>query len=121
MSGTDVPDNESRDGAFLSPLVAASASSATQGGPACDEHGAFQDIYDDTGDLLATGNFTDARGVRYVGGQPIAKGSSGSTAASSGTTANNSGDLPLHRTAANVGVSCSTCDGGGCPDCTDPA
>lgn len=29
--------------------------------------------------------------------------------------------LPLHRTAANVGVRCGTCDGGGCPDCTDPA
>lgn len=29
--------------------------------------------------------------------------------------------LPLHRTAANVGVACSTCDGGGCLDCTDPA
>jgi hypothetical protein len=30
-------------------------------------------------------------------------------------------DLPLHRTWANVGVSCSTCDDGGCPDCTDPS
>ncbi|MBO0811574.1 MAG: hypothetical protein J2P23_05960 [Microlunatus sp.] len=29
--------------------------------------------------------------------------------------------LPLHRTEANYGVSCSTCDDGGCPDCTDPA
>lgn len=29
--------------------------------------------------------------------------------------------LPLHRVAANVGVICSTCDGGGCLDCTDPA
>lgn len=30
------------------------------------------------------------------------------------------GPLPLHRTEAG-GPSCSTCDGGGCPDCTDPA
>jgi hypothetical protein len=29
--------------------------------------------------------------------------------------------LPLHRTQANVGMACSTCDGGGCPDCTDPS
>lgn len=29
--------------------------------------------------------------------------------------------LPLHRTEANYGITCSTCDGGGCPDCTDPA
>jgi hypothetical protein len=29
--------------------------------------------------------------------------------------------LPLHRTEANHGVTCSTCDGGGCPDCTDPS
>lgn len=29
--------------------------------------------------------------------------------------------LPLHRTEATVGLLCSTCDGGGCPDCTDPA
>ena len=29
--------------------------------------------------------------------------------------------LPLHRTEANYGVVCGTCDGGGCPDCTDPA
>ena len=30
--------------------------------------------------------------------------------------------LPLHRTEANYGgVVCSTCDGGGCLDCTDPA
>ena len=28
--------------------------------------------------------------------------------------------LPLHRTAAGW-PHCSTCDGGGCPDCTDPA
>lgn len=28
--------------------------------------------------------------------------------------------LPLHRTEAGW-PSCSTCDGGGCPDCTDPA
>lgn len=28
--------------------------------------------------------------------------------------------LPLHRTEAGY-PSCSTCDGGGCPDCTDPA
>jgi hypothetical protein len=29
-------------------------------------------------------------------------------------------NLPLHRTEAGY-PSCSTCDGGGCPDCTDPA
>lgn len=29
-------------------------------------------------------------------------------------------DLPLHRTEAGY-PNCSTCDGGGCPDCTDPA
>lgn len=29
--------------------------------------------------------------------------------------------LPLHRTEANVGIVCGTCEGGGCPDCTDPA
>lgn len=28
--------------------------------------------------------------------------------------------LPLHRTEAGY-PNCSTCDGGGCPDCTDPA
>jgi hypothetical protein len=28
--------------------------------------------------------------------------------------------LPLHRTEAGW-PRCSTCDGGGCPDCTDPA
>lgn len=28
--------------------------------------------------------------------------------------------LPLHRTEAGY-PHCSTCDGGGCPDCTDPA
>ena len=28
--------------------------------------------------------------------------------------------LPLHRTEAGYPI-CSTCDGGGCPDCTDPA
>lgn len=30
-------------------------------------------------------------------------------------------DLPLHRTEANYGVCCATCDGGGCLDCTDPS
>lgn len=30
-------------------------------------------------------------------------------------------DLPAHRTQANFPWGCSTCDGGGCPDCTDPA
>ena len=29
--------------------------------------------------------------------------------------------LPIHRTAATFGMTCSTCDGGGCLDCTDPA
>ena len=29
-------------------------------------------------------------------------------------------DLPLHRTEAGY-PNCSTCDGGGCPDCTDSA
>lgn len=29
-------------------------------------------------------------------------------------------DLPIHRTAAGY-PRCATCDGGGCPDCTDPA
>jgi hypothetical protein len=29
-------------------------------------------------------------------------------------------ELPPHRTAAST-VGCATCDGGGCPDCTDPA
>ena len=29
-------------------------------------------------------------------------------------------NLPLHRTEAGY-PNCSTCDGGGCPDCTDPA
>ena len=28
--------------------------------------------------------------------------------------------LPIHRTEAGW-PRCSTCDGGGCPDCTDPA
>ena len=28
--------------------------------------------------------------------------------------------LPIHRTEASY-PNCSTCDGGGCPDCTDPA
>lgn len=28
--------------------------------------------------------------------------------------------LPLHRTEAGF-PNCSTCDGGGCPDCTDPS
>lgn len=28
--------------------------------------------------------------------------------------------LPLHRTEAGY-PNCSTCDSGGCPDCTDPA
>lgn len=27
--------------------------------------------------------------------------------------------LPLHLDWANHGISCSTCDDGGCPDCTD--
>lgn len=31
------------------------------------------------------------------------------------------GELPLSRTEANHGISCSTCDDGGCPDCTDPS
>jgi hypothetical protein len=31
-----------------------------------------------------------------------------------------SGTLPLHRTEAGY-PNCSTCDGGGCPDCTDPS
>ena len=34
--------------------------------------------------------------------------------------ANNRWDLPLRRTEAGY-PDCSTCDGGGCPDCTDPA
>ena len=29
-------------------------------------------------------------------------------------------ELPLHRTEAGW-PNCATCDGGGCPDCTDPA
>lgn len=29
--------------------------------------------------------------------------------------------LSLHRTEATVGIVCSTCDGAGCFDCTDPA
>lgn len=29
--------------------------------------------------------------------------------------------LPIHRTEANYGIICSTCDGAGCLDCTDPA
>ncbi len=29
-------------------------------------------------------------------------------------------DLPMHRTEAGW-PNCATCDGGGCPDCTDPA
>lgn len=29
-------------------------------------------------------------------------------------------DLPIHRTEAGY-PNCSTCDGGGCYDCTDPA
>lgn len=29
-------------------------------------------------------------------------------------------ELPSHRTEAGY-PNCSTCDGGGCPDCTDPA
>lgn len=28
--------------------------------------------------------------------------------------------LPIHRTEAGY-PRCATCDGGGCPDCTDPA
>lgn len=28
--------------------------------------------------------------------------------------------LPIHRTEAGY-PNCATCDGGGCPDCTDPA
>lgn len=31
------------------------------------------------------------------------------------------GELPISRTEANHGISCSTCDDGGCPDCTDPS
>ena len=34
--------------------------------------------------------------------------------------ANGRWNLPLHRTEAGY-PSCATCDGGGCPDCTDPA
>lgn len=34
--------------------------------------------------------------------------------------ANDRWNLPLHRTEAGY-PNCSTCDGGGCPDCTDPA
>ena len=34
--------------------------------------------------------------------------------------ANGRWDLPSHRTEAGY-PNCSTCDGGGCPDCTDPA
>lgn len=34
--------------------------------------------------------------------------------------ANGRWSLPLHRTEAGY-PNCSTCDGGGCPDCTDPA
>ena len=34
--------------------------------------------------------------------------------------ANDLRDLPSHRTEAGY-PNCSTCDGGGCPDCTDPA
>ena len=33
---------------------------------------------------------------------------------------NDQWNLPLHRTEAGY-PNCSTCDGGGCPDCTDPA
>lgn len=33
---------------------------------------------------------------------------------------NDKWDLPPHRTEAGY-PNCSTCDGGGCPDCTDPA
>lgn len=29
--------------------------------------------------------------------------------------------MRIHRTEANHGITCSTCDGGGCPDCTDLA
>ena len=29
--------------------------------------------------------------------------------------------FPIHRTQATHGMTCSTCDSGGCPDCTDPA
>lgn len=31
------------------------------------------------------------------------------------------GELPIHRTEANHGIACATCDGSGCYDCTDPA
>ena len=34
--------------------------------------------------------------------------------------ANDQWNLPVHRTEAGY-PHCSTCDGGGCPDCTDPA
>ena len=34
--------------------------------------------------------------------------------------ANGRRDLPQHRTEAGY-PNCATCDGGGCPDCTDPA
>lgn len=34
--------------------------------------------------------------------------------------ANDLWNLPVHRTEAGY-PNCSTCDGGGCPDCTDPA
>lgn len=36
------------------------------------------------------------------------------------TLANDQWSLPLHRTEAGY-PNCSTCDGGGCPDCTDLA
>lgn len=29
--------------------------------------------------------------------------------------------LPIHRTEANTGIRCATCDDGGCLDCTDSA
>lgn len=32
-----------------------------------------------------------------------------------------SSSLPIHRTEANGGRVRGTCDGSGCPDCTDPA
>jgi hypothetical protein len=37
-----------------------------------------------------------------------------------GVTGRSETTLPIHRTEAGW-PDCSTCDGGGCPDCTDPA
>ena len=56
----------------------------------------------------------------YLPAVVIATGDTVRAARQALEAANGRWNLPSHRTGAGY-PNCSTCDGGGCPDCTDPA